>query len=376
MSLRVLNLYTPVSWTLIDTTNNTLVINTTTYTLTVGNYNSSSLITMLSSILPNTYTVTFNSTTNKLTITNSTSDFTFKATSTSLTILGFASGADVSSSSNTLTSPYPIDLTGQNMIYLDCQNLITVNLNNGTRTSILRSFLCDVAYGGVLYFTSQSEGGSCTIQEDHIGWMHIRLLGEDALTPLDLQNQNWSCTLEVGYVPKQQPTLSQGQPSPQIKEMFSKYIQSLLSMSETYTVILKSADGIGGNNSKQFIIDWATILPGQDVQRFNLKAWFSVSEASGDSSIGNYVYATIDGLPSFTWDSGKSGRSTIVAGAQLVQGVTYWYYQKAPQGEDKKITVARPTQNLTTIQVVNSSGTIVSSSLGSWTLWLQFEDCK
>jgi hypothetical protein len=224
MTLKVLNITVPVSYTLVNDSNNTLIVNDSTYTLTNGNYNATTLKTHLSSILTG-YTVTFSSITNKFTITHSTTNFTISSSSTCQKLLGFPSDQAVSSTSLTLTSTYPIDLSGDNVMYIDIANLVTMNLSSssGNRTSIVKSVLLNVPYGSVLYNEDTTGMEGVVIQEDHIGFLHVRLFGEDATTLLDLYNSNWQMTVEIGFVQKSnQPTLVNS-----FQDIFRQYIDRL-----------------------------------------------------------------------------------------------------------------------------------------------------
>lgn len=223
MTLKILNGSIPVSFTLVNSSNNTLVINSTTYTLTKGNYNATSLLTELSTKLSG-YTVTYSTTTNKYTLNNTTADFTIKSSSTCLKLLGFATDADTASTSHTLTSTYNVDLSGDNTIYIDIANLHTHNLSSstGTNTSIVKSILANVTYGSVL-FLEDNGTAPMVLQEDHIGFFHIRMLGEDCSTLLDFSNTDWQLTLEIGFTPKQiQPTIAVP-----FQDLYNQYIEKL-----------------------------------------------------------------------------------------------------------------------------------------------------
>lgn len=222
MTIKVLNFTMPVSYTLVNSTNNTLVVSGTTYTLTSGNYTATTLKSHLSSLLSG-YTISFSSSTNKYTFTHSSTNFTISSSSTCLKLLGFPSGEDTTSSGLTLTSTYPIDLSGDNVMYIDVANLLTTNLSSaeGSRTSIVKSVLLSVPYGSVLYNEDSTGSQGATIQEDHIGFLHIRLYGEDATTLLDLNNSNWVMALEIGFIEKQnQPTLG-------YQDFFKQYIDRI-----------------------------------------------------------------------------------------------------------------------------------------------------
>lgn len=223
MTIKLLNLYLPISFTNIDYVNKELYMDNTLYTISEGNYNANTLATELASLLG--LTISFNTTTNKFTFTSSTSDFTFNSTSNCLYILGFDPDVDTTSTSKTLTSTYPVDLTGDNVLYVDIRNISTPNLTSltGTKTSIVKSVLLNVPYGSILFYENQ-EDAYHVIQEDHLSFFHIRLLGEDQQTLLDMNNFDWSMTLEIGFVPKQQqPALINN-----FADIYNKYLSQLI----------------------------------------------------------------------------------------------------------------------------------------------------
>lgn len=73
------------SFYIVNYTNNQFVLNSTTYTLTRGNYNVNTFITMLLAAIPVGYTLTYNSATTKLTMGNALS-FTINASSSASTV--------------------------------------------------------------------------------------------------------------------------------------------------------------------------------------------------------------------------------------------------------------------------------------------------
>ena len=108
---------------------------------------------------------------------------------------------------------------------MDCKNLSTPNLTSttGTKTSIIKSVLVDVPYGSVLYH-EDTTNTMFVIQEEHISFFHIRLYGEDQITLLDMNNFEFSITLEIGFVEKTyQPILSNT-----YKDVYKNYINSLV----------------------------------------------------------------------------------------------------------------------------------------------------
>jgi hypothetical protein len=83
----------------------------------------------------------------------------------------------------------------------------------------------NVAYGGVLYYEDATGTSGATIQEDHIGFIHLRLYGEDASTLIDLNNNSWSVTLQIGFETKKLlPTIMRPITN---QDLYHKYIESL-----------------------------------------------------------------------------------------------------------------------------------------------------
>lgn len=200
MKMRISSFVFPVSFYLIDSNNNSLVVNGTTYALTNGNYTAKNLATHIKSLIGSDYTITYDSITNKYTFTHATADFTISQSSTCLTLLGFSSASHTSSSLS-LTSDNVINLSGQyNVLYVDISNILTTNLSSltGRRTSIVESIPVTVPYGGVMYYEDNTTSYHA-IQEDIISYIHVRILAEDMATPVDFQGQDWNMTIEFGF---------------------------------------------------------------------------------------------------------------------------------------------------------------------------------
>jgi len=95
------------SFYIVNYTNNQFVLNGTTYTLTRGNYNVNTFITMILTLLPVGYGITYNSAITKFTITHTTTDFTVNASSNESTvnsIMGLGK-VDITSTALSLTFP-------------------------------------------------------------------------------------------------------------------------------------------------------------------------------------------------------------------------------------------------------------------------------
>lgn len=104
------------SFYIVNYTNNQFVLNGTTYTLTRGNYNVNTFITMILSIIPGGYGLTYNSATTKLTMTNAVS-FTVNASSSASTV-------------NNIMGLGTSDLTGTSITFPNVVNFIPLQRIN------------------------------------------------------------------------------------------------------------------------------------------------------------------------------------------------------------------------------------------------------
>ena len=224
LTLRLVNLYVPIVFTIIDSTNNFLTVTGYEYYVPDGNYTAENLATTIMDLISvefPTMTISFDTITNKLTFTDGVGEFTIGGTI--LYVLGFSNTAV--STGGILTSTYPVDLTGINNIYVNVVNLATPCLSSADdgNSSVIRSILVDVPCGSVLYYESR-DNNYYTIQEDHISFIHLQLLGEDGQTCLNLNNFDWSCTLEIGSsVIQQQPIVVN-----KFKDVYRNYLEQLL----------------------------------------------------------------------------------------------------------------------------------------------------
>ena len=100
----------PNSFYVVNYTNSVIVINSVSYQIPVGNYNAINLITALNLLIPS-YTITYNSITNRYTFSNSTT-FTINASSTCRGIIGLGKTnqtAILSGSVYILTLPFSVN---------------------------------------------------------------------------------------------------------------------------------------------------------------------------------------------------------------------------------------------------------------------------
>lgn len=192
------SLSVPLAIYVINSTNNTLIIGVTTYTITEGNYTATVLQSTLNTLCsPITFGTTFNTITNKLTSTFLGGPLVWGGTAQSL--LGYTSGSK--------TSPYTLE----NTINLAFTTGIIVRLDSiqtenrcpivGGGSGVLARIPITVAPFKVLQYFNASPFYT-TLTNRSIQSIDISLL-DDTYQPLALVGDPvWSITLRVDFVDK------------------------------------------------------------------------------------------------------------------------------------------------------------------------------
>lgn len=128
--IRVLHAEVPNSFYVINYTNNIFILDATAYSIPVGNYNVSNFIVQLLSLLPVGYTATFNSITNKITLTHSTTDFTINSSNSTINAVIGLGNVDINSTALNLIFPYPVNFIPYPRINFRSDFLKFGNYNN------------------------------------------------------------------------------------------------------------------------------------------------------------------------------------------------------------------------------------------------------
>ena len=122
MRLSVVNAQIPISWYLINSTNNQIIITvnniSTTYLFKQGNYNVNTFITEWNNSIGTGWNLSFDSITNKITFAYQT-NFTFSDSINSIfSIIGFKVGTVYTSTSNNLICPFVINFSGITRLHM------------------------------------------------------------------------------------------------------------------------------------------------------------------------------------------------------------------------------------------------------------------
>lgn len=202
----------PVSFYNVNTSNNTLKINvtgtTTTLTLTVGNYNSTTLVEMLQTVFTSAgltgFTFLYSTITGKLTITK-TPLFTITASgSTCLGFLGYDTTTDTTGTSLTGTSP--LNLLGSLRIKVVSTTLNTFNVDSAFKggVSLLGTIPINSGNFGLILYENNSLTDT-ELRDLDINNIDIQLI-DDYGNFFDFNNIDWAITLKLhverGYLEK------------------------------------------------------------------------------------------------------------------------------------------------------------------------------
>ena len=194
----------PISWYLINSTNNLLSIlmNSQIYDIYIpyGNCNAISFQTILLGCLPTGFNITLNSITNIYTLTHQTYDFIVTSRSTIFQIMGFYKSQSYTSVNQTLVLPFTCNFSGLNSINIICENIRTSNLDSRTEltsSSIIASVPINNSQGGVIYF--QKYNDYCfDVKEDIIDYLDI-LIMDDLGNKINFNNQHWNLILQINF---------------------------------------------------------------------------------------------------------------------------------------------------------------------------------
>lgn len=190
----------PNSFFLVNSTNNRLVINSSTYTITPGNYNAITFQTAIASFLTGlSITASYNLITNKYTFTSATS-FTIQSTSTCSRFIGFGS---TSISGTSVTSPYVCNFLPIPRLLIRSQAFSTSNYNSADgSTDLLLSVQNSSASGALILWNNYSQLKYDITHVDNINLVDLTVT-DDYGNLIDFNNCNWYITFRIEYVYEQ-----------------------------------------------------------------------------------------------------------------------------------------------------------------------------
>jgi len=201
MKVSIVNAQIPISWYLINDTNNQITITisgvATTYSFKTGNYNINTFITEWATSIGPGWTLTFDSIKNKITFTY-TSTFSFSSGTNSIfSIIGFQKNITYSSTGTSLTAPFVCNFAGITRLNIksSCFNLYNVDSNN---KGINRTLACIPVSGlnsGYIFYNN------FTNFKDNFKGTELSSLGieirDDFRNFIDFNGVDWSMTLQI-----------------------------------------------------------------------------------------------------------------------------------------------------------------------------------
>jgi hypothetical protein len=232
-SIGINNAEIPISFYIINNTNNILNVNSVSQVnLTLGNYNSNSLIGELRARFLEiglSIDVVINKITGKLIFTSSTS-FKFDKDSSLLPILGFLNDnyeSDLIGTRFTLNTPHPLNLLGIKTLKIISSSLACYNSSSSNlgQNNTIASIPVNAPPFGLLQY--ENHNSFSILKQSRISLIDIKIKDEkDNL--IDMNNIDWHITLKLSIFRKIKNTNSISstlQPTQSIKDI-KKYIEN------------------------------------------------------------------------------------------------------------------------------------------------------
>jgi hypothetical protein len=195
----------PYSFFNINTNNNQLFIrlyNTQGFTqnlsfsLSLGNHTIASILTELKLLLGTSFTITYNSITNKLSFTHSTYEFVLLSSSSCLEIIGFAIGKDITTINKSVESNTSVNLQSVQCICINT-NIHTNSINTGNLNNAhsLASIPLNQTPFSMITYVNNSNFRVNTYS-NNLNQITIKLLDQSS-NVINLNGLHWTMTLQV-----------------------------------------------------------------------------------------------------------------------------------------------------------------------------------
>ena len=207
MKLSLVNAQIPVSYYLINDSNNRIAISVTTdhnfmtYYFPYGNYNVNTFIATWISYFGSQWTITFDKLQNKFQFSNSLGQITFgnfvKDSNTLLSIIGFIPTQSYTSSANHLTSLYSINFSGLTKLNIKSSTFTFKNMDSFTSgsTSTFCSIPVSSNASGIIQYNNLTDFKSIFKNYD-LNSIDISIT-DDKNNYIDFNNVDWSMTLQI-----------------------------------------------------------------------------------------------------------------------------------------------------------------------------------
>ncbi len=200
MRLSVVNAQMPVSWYLINSSNNQFNVTvsgvTSYYSITPGNYNINTFINTFNQ-LGSGLTLSNNTKTNILTFTASSGDFILSDGDNSIfSILGLVKGKLYSSTSSVLVALYPYNFSGLPRINIKSSsfNIKNIDAFNKGRTRTLATIPVNANQNGVIQYVNFTNFKT-VFKNMELTSIQLEIM-DDFKNYIDFQNSDWTMCLQ------------------------------------------------------------------------------------------------------------------------------------------------------------------------------------
>jgi hypothetical protein len=205
--ISVVNAQFPVSWYLINSSNNRIYINTILYLFPVGDYNVSTFISTWKATFGSNWTLTYNTITKLITFTNNQA-FTFRDDYNSLfPILGFITGTTYTSNSNSLTSQCVVNFGGLLKLNIKTSSFTSNNTDsfNKGKTRTICSVPVNADQTSIVFYNNFTKY-SIMFKNSYFEDINIEIQDEYK-NYIDFNNVDWSITLQIDVLSQDNETL-------------------------------------------------------------------------------------------------------------------------------------------------------------------------
>ena len=209
MRMELVNAQIPVSWYLINSSNNQFATSTNndvtfiTWTLPVGNYNANTFISMFQTYMGSAFTVTFNSTLNTFALVYNTGgawSIQDVGCNSIFSIIGFQSGVRYHSVGTVIQAPFSVNFGGLTKVNIVSASFNLANIDskaNGTVSTIC-SVPVSTIQGGYIFYNNYTNFKSI-FRNHEMSSINIQIQDPNN-NYIDFNNIDWTITLQIDVI--------------------------------------------------------------------------------------------------------------------------------------------------------------------------------